>query len=86
MSLVFLTKKVIGRMTLLLYITVIRSPQRAKPMRKTWYQIYSYLAKLVLDVILGHRFLNSVTVFCISISEARNNVPFIVPRELNAFV
>ena len=27
---------------------------------------YSYLAKLILDVILGHHFLDAVTVFCIS--------------------
>ena len=56
-----------------------------KPMRKSWYQSYSYLVKLVLGAILGHHFVDTVSVFCISSKlrrinvrplEARNHVPF----------
>ena len=52
--------------TLLLPIKVVRSPQRAKPMREVWYQLCSYLAELVLVVILGDHFLYTVIGFCIS--------------------
>lgn len=51
--------------TLLLPIKVVRSPQRAKPMREVWYQLCSYLAELVLEVILGDHFLYTVIGFCV---------------------
>ena len=83
MKLVILRKKVTATMTLWFHITVVRSPQRVKPKRKAWYQSYSYFVKLVLDAALGHHFLHTVTVFCmtsklrrIKCSEARNHVLF----------
>ena len=83
MKLVILRKKVTATMTLWFHITVVRSPQRVKPKRKAWYQSYSYFVKLVLDAVLGHHFLHTVTVFCmtsklrrIKCSEARNHVLF----------